>query len=222
MLSKLVVVALFLAVSNSAYTGPLAGGQPAAQFPAGLDPQSCPNYPICENPSVAANPVPISQYNSQYQPIQYSQPQYNQAPQYQPQARYTSPQVPQFNLAQPAPIQIPRRHYNLAAPFTPNQAYNAVPQQYNNQQAQPQYSPQIQEALNRGEYIGDGDYHGEGLAESGAQAQAPAAPAYNPAAYQQAYSAQIPQVPYHGAQQQAQLPAGLAPGACPNYPFCQQ
>lgn len=32
-----------------------------------------------------------------------------------------------------------------------------------------QYSPDIQQKLDRGEYIGDGDYHGEGLDD----AQAP-------------------------------------------------
>lgn len=259
MFSKLVVVALFLAVANSAYTGPLAGGQSAAQFPAGIDPQACPNYPICENPSVAVNQVAASAYASPYQTPQYSQaqyaqpqytqPQYSQQqyaqPQYaQPQlvqSRYTSSPVQQYNPQQPA-VQLQQRQYNLAQPqFAPNQAYKS---------AQPQYPSHLQAALDRGEYIGDGDYHGEGLAESGAQAQGPVAQAYNPASYQQAYSAQqqyqaaaqIPQqqyqvaaqIPqqqyqaaaqpaaYHGGQQPAQLPAGLAPGACPNYPFCQQ
>ncbi|KAL3286389.1 hypothetical protein HHI36_000898 [Cryptolaemus montrouzieri] len=245
MLSKLVMVALFLAVANSAYTGPFAGNQPASQFPAGVDPQSCPNYPVCENPSVAVNQVPVSAYTSQYQPAQFSQPQYAQ-PQYsqqynpaaiqaaqyqlaqadQTQSRYTSSPTQQYNLAQQAPVQLQQRQYNLAQ-FTPNQAYNAVPQQqYAAQQSR--YPANVQAALDRGDYIGDGDYHGEGLTESGAQAQSQA---YNPAAYQQAYANQVPQqayqaasqqVAYQGVQQPAQLPAGLAPGACPNYPFCHQ
>lgn len=40
-------------VSHAAYHGPLAGGLPASLYPAGVNPQSCPNYPHCANPAVA-------------------------------------------------------------------------------------------------------------------------------------------------------------------------
>ncbi|KAJ8977805.1 hypothetical protein NQ317_000062 [Molorchus minor] len=148
------VIACYLAVSLAAYNGPLAGGLPAAQYPAGVDPKSCPNFPNCANPAVAVSQGP-EQYHatSQYQPQQYqSNPQY-QNQQYQP--------IPQYQPTPQYQPQQPQAHYKDAI-----SQYNPVlPQQYapsNNQQ----HTPEVQNALNRGEYIGDGDYHGEGLAEA--------------------------------------------------------
>lgn len=134
------VLACSLALAAAVYSGPLAGGAPAAQFPAGVSPQACPNYPNCANPAVAVNQAPVSQYNAI--------PQYNPAPQHY----------------QPAP-----QHYQPAPQFAPQQYQPApqyAPQQYNAAPARPQYTPEVQNALDRGEYIGDGDYHGEGLAEA--------------------------------------------------------
>lgn len=133
-----------MAFASSAYNGPLAGGQPAALYPAGVDPKACPNFPDCTNPAVAVNQVP----QSQFQPQSYqAQPQY-QSQQYQPQSQYQ----PQPQYTQPI------NQYNPVYP----QQYAAQPQQ----QQQQQYSPEVQNALDKGEYIGDGDYHGEGLAEA--------------------------------------------------------
>lgn len=145
-----------MAIAAPAYNGPLAGGLPAAQFPAGVNPQACPNYPNCENPAVAVSQGPVSQYNAiptEYKP-QFAPQQYNAAP------RYTQPQyAPQPQQYAPQPQQ-----------YAPQpQQYAPQPQQFAPQYApapQPQYNPQTQGALDRGEYIGDGDYHGEGLAEA--------------------------------------------------------
>lgn len=194
MFAKLFFVGCALALAKAAYNGPLAGGQPAAQYPAGIDPASCPNYPDCSSPFVAISGTP------QARQLQYNvQPQYNTAPQ-------------QYN----------------AAP----QQYNAVPQQYNQYAQQPavyqpqpqvpsqrQYAPEIQNALDRGEYIGDGDYHGEGLAEAGAPGYQQAAPvqarAYNPGPAQYAGAHHN-----HASRGATLLPAGVDASQCPNYPFC--
>lgn len=101
-----------------AWHGPLAGGVPAHQFPAGVSPQACPNYPNCNNPAVAAAPNAPGAYPGAYNQGAYNPGAYNGG-------------------------------YNAGA-YNPG-AYNGG----NN-------------ALDNGQYTGDGDYHGEGLAESGA------------------------------------------------------
>lgn len=54
----------------------------------------------------------------------------------------------------------------VAATPAPVSQYNPVyPQQYA-PASQSQYSSDVQQRLDRGEYIGDGDYRGEGLAEA--------------------------------------------------------
>ncbi|KAJ8955735.1 hypothetical protein NQ318_008607 [Aromia moschata] len=215
-----VVVACTLALASARYDGPLAGGQPASLYPAGVDPAACPNFPPLQQPRRGP---------PQYQPQQYSAP------------------VSQYN-----PVY--------------SQQYAPAPQQY---------SAEVQNALNRGEYIGDGDYHGEGLAEalapwirwlqvllplrpSAGQAlgikcknmmlsvsvaqrrlccgrvrrqwtgtgtecscQAYSAPSYNPAAQYSATTAYNSAPAQYAPQAQpAQVPAGVSPHACPNYPFC--
>ncbi|XP_030759526.1 uncharacterized protein LOC115884945 [Sitophilus oryzae] len=80
-----------------------------------------------------------------------------------------------------------------------------------------------QNALDRGEYTGDGDYHGEGLAEA-------LAPGYensggwnnwnNGGNQQYAQPAPNWNQGYQGGPKPAQIPAGVDPGSCPNYPFC--
>lgn len=117
-------------MASAVWNGPLAGGVPAHQFPAGVSPQACPNFPNCANPAVAAqpnSPAP-NQWNAAPQPWNGGQQSWNGG------------QQGQWNAG----------------------AYNPAPvPQYNNGQAG--LSP-----LDRGEYTGDGDYRGEGLAESGA------------------------------------------------------
>ncbi|XP_030759464.1 uncharacterized protein LOC115884890 [Sitophilus oryzae] len=204
MFVKLTVLSCVLGVAlcqyQQPYNGPLAGGQPAALYPAGVNPQSCPNYPDCTNPLVAISQNAAPQYQQPQQP-QYQQPQ---QPQYQ---QYQQPQ---------------------AAPVTPAPVsqYNPVYAQQYAPASRSQYAPDVQQRLDRGEYIGDGDYHGEGLAEAlapGFAANAPAAPQYAPAPqYQpQAYQAApaYPQAAPAGPQP-AQIPAGVNAQACPNYPFC--
>ncbi|KAJ8955733.1 hypothetical protein NQ318_008605 [Aromia moschata] len=197
MFVKLAVIALFVAVASAAYNGPLAGGQPAALYPAGVDPKACPNFPDCTNPAVAVNQVPQQYQAPQYQPG----PQQYQPQQYQPQ---------QYQPQQYQPQQPPAHYKDAISQFNP-----VLPQQYTPTANNQQYSPDVQNALNRGEYIGDGDYHGEGLAEALAPAQQrSAAPAYNPAPQYQAPAPQYNPAPA------AQIPAGVNAQACPNYPFC--
>ncbi|XP_076260133.1 uncharacterized protein LOC143196354 [Rhynchophorus ferrugineus] len=202
------------------YNGPLAGGKPAALYPAGVNPQSCPNYPDCANPLVA-----ISQNGPA--PPQYSQP----APQYTPAAPQYTQSAPKYS--QPAQYPQYQAPTSAPAPVTPSPVsqYNPVyPQQYA-PAARSSYAPEVQQRLDRGEYIGDGDYHGEGLAEAlapGYASQAPTAPKYAPApqAYQPAPAPQAyrpapayPQAAPAGPQP-AQIPAGVNANACPNYPYC--
>ncbi|VEN40574.1 unnamed protein product [Callosobruchus maculatus] len=185
MFVKLAILACSIAVSAAVYNGPLAGGLPAHQFPAGVSPQACPNFPNCANPAVAANPQQAAQWGAQ--------PQWNAQPQ-------------QWN-AQP-------------------QQWNAQPQQQWNQwnaQPVPQYGHNDQERLNRGEYIGDGDYHGEGLAE--ALAEGYTGNQWNNGGnnwnngnnwnHNQGIPPNAHQT--HGV---GQIPAGVNPQSCPNYPFC--
>ncbi|XP_060525901.1 calcium-binding protein P-like [Cylas formicarius] len=193
MFVKLAVFACALSATFAQqYRGPLAGGQPASLYPAGVDPQLCPNFPHCSNPLVAIGQSAPQQYAQnapqQYQQYQQPQQQYQSQPQYQPQP----------------------------------QQYQ--PQQYAPNQQQQQYSPEIQQRLDRGEYIGDGDYRGEGLAEALAPGYAQqAAPQYNAAPSYQAPQQQYNPAAYAAPQQHAtpaQIPAGVSPQACPNYPYC--
>ncbi|XP_066147131.1 AP2-associated protein kinase 1-like [Euwallacea fornicatus] len=201
MFVKLAVFVYFsgcaLAQHQQPYQGPLAGGQPASLYPAGVNPQSCPNYPDCTNPLVAisqdANPQ-YAQATSQYQP---SASQYEQPAHYQ-----------QYQASVPA------------AP-SPVSQYNPVYSQQYAPASRREYSSEVQQRLDRGEYIGDGDYRGEGLAEAlapGYAAQPQAAVQYNSPVYQrpQQYNA----VSTYQSAQPAQIPAGVNAQACPNYPFC--
>ncbi|CAG9854541.1 unnamed protein product [Phyllotreta striolata] len=224
-----------LTASLAAYNGPLAGGQPAALYPAGVDPKACPNFPVCSNPSVAVNQVPeqaraqyapAPQQPAQYQqPIQYQQPSQYQQPQYQ-QPQYQQPQYqqPQAQYQQPIQYEQPNR-YTQSPLFQPTGQAAGAP-------AGPgQYASEVQNALDRGEYIGDGDYHGEGLAE----ALAPGFEGRQNAGVVENLNVRPsnPAVQYNGAPtgqyrfsqsgshgQPAQVPAGVDPNACPNYPFC--
>ena len=78
-----------LAQQQQPYRGPLAGGQPASLYPAGVDPQACPNFPHCSSPLVAISQGGI--------PPQYAQ-QAQQAQQYNQQPQQFAPQpAPQYN-----------------------------------------------------------------------------------------------------------------------------
>ena len=143
-----------MAVALAAWNGPQAGGLPAHQFPAGINPQSCPNYPNCDNPLVAISA------SSPSAPAGYAapQPQWNSAPaqahnNYQPNALWNAPQAQQQYQPQP--------QWN-SAPAQPQWNQHQQQQQQDNGQWNAQ-NPQV-----NGEYTGDGDYRGEGLQESGA------------------------------------------------------
>ena len=104
---------------------------------------------------------------------------------------------------------------NAPAPYAAPAPYNA-PAHYGQYNPAPAYQGGYdQNALNSGVYTGDGDYHGEGLAESGAFGDVSqgynSAPAYNPAPAPAHYAG------HPGA---ATVPAGVNPHSCPNYPFC--
>ncbi|KAG5890650.1 hypothetical protein JTB14_034938 [Gonioctena quinquepunctata] len=183
MFVKLAVIACSLAAANAVWNGPLAGGQPAALYPAGVSPQACPNFPNCANPAVAANP-------QQAAPQQWGAPQQQQ---WNPQPQNQWNQGQQWN---PAP----------------------VPQQWGND---------ANTRLNRGEYIGDGDYHGEGLAEALAPGYENSWNQGNNNNWNQGNQGnnwnQGPQgVPANiqGTHGVGQIPAGVDAHACPNYPFC--
>ncbi|XP_019868269.1 DNA-directed RNA polymerase II subunit RPB1-like isoform X2 [Aethina tumida] len=196
-----------------------ASGQLAPQYPAGIDPASCPNYPNCENPLVALSQAPKP---AQYSPVA---PQFTPVSQYSAVPRYTSPQYAA------APVQYASSPYQQSfAPAPAPQQYSAaLGPQYQGSPSK-QYTPEVQNALDRGEYIGDGDYHGEGLSEAGtatnpvlvgptySQSQTYASPGSSYASPGlSAYAGQIAPVASPGP---AQIPAGLDPAACPNYPFC--
>ncbi|KAK9873966.1 hypothetical protein WA026_002317 [Henosepilachna vigintioctopunctata] len=234
MISKLMMLACTLALSTGAYNGPLAGGQPAAQYPAGIDPKSCPNFPSCSSPLVALSQAtslpgvqhdPSQLYRHYQQPSQQIPQQYSQVPQQYNQVPQQYNQIPQqYNP-------VPQQQYNSIPQPRPQPHQQFAPQQpqYAAQPSQPKYSPEIQNALNRGEYIGDGDYHGEGLAESlaagpinnNARAYQPAPVQYQQPAQYQAQPQYQPQ--YRESIQRSgahQFPAGVDGSACPNYPFC--
>lgn len=94
--------------------------QPAAQFPAGVDPAKCPNFPICDNAALH-NQQPQGQWNQWNAPQPQQnwnapQPQWN-AP--QPQQNWNAPQ-PQWNAPQPqwnAPQ--PQQNWNAPAVYGP-------------------------------------------------------------------------------------------------------
>lgn len=76
-----VVLACSVAVSQAVWNGPLAGGQPAHLYPAGVSPQACPNFPNCNNPAVAANPQQPAAHQWGAQPQWNAQPnQWNAQP----------------------------------------------------------------------------------------------------------------------------------------------
>ncbi|KAF7278556.1 uncharacterized protein LOC143196703 [Rhynchophorus ferrugineus] len=106
----------------------------------------------------------------------------------------------------------------------PQPAWTQGPQnQWNNNnynpQPVPQWSPNNQNALDRGEYTGDGDYHGEGLAEA-------LAPGYeNSGGWRNWNNNNQPAQSWNpgppaGVRPAGGIPAGVDPGSCPNYPFC--
>ncbi|KAF5304685.1 hypothetical protein FQA39_LY09462 [Lamprigera yunnana] len=104
---------------------------------------------------------------------------------------------------------------NAPAPYA---AAAPVPAHYGQYNAAPAYQGGYdQNVLNKGGYTGDGDYHGEGLAEAGAFGDVSqgynSAPAYNPVPVQHA-------APYNAQPAPAAIPAGVSPHSCPNYPFC--
>lgn len=122
-----VVVACFVAGATAGWHGPLAGGAPAHQYPAGVSPQACPNFPHCDNPAVAANPnAPAPIYNA----------------------------IPAYNA------------YHGAAAYQAGPAYYGGYAGEHSADFTGVYAPKS--AAESGQYTGDGDYRGEGLAESGA------------------------------------------------------
>lgn len=149
------------------------------EYPAGVDPNSCPNYPFCSN-NGAVYAEKASLPSQAYQPQSYQAPQYNaplfkpqsyQPQSYQPQqyqSQYQSDHYqPQYQRVQYQPQQYQAKSFFPQSQqyVAPNQ-YNFVQERSYNPAQNGQYSTDIQKALDRGEYIGDGDYHGEGLAEA--------------------------------------------------------
>jgi len=91
--------------------------QPAAQYPAGVNPQDCPNFPICDNARLH-NPQP--QWGAPQPQWQQPQPQWNA----QPQQQWQQPQQ-QWN-PQPQPQWQPQPSWNAApAPSAGGDKYPA-------------------------------------------------------------------------------------------------
>lgn len=166
-----ILSASLLSLTSAAYKGPLAGGQPASLYPAGLDPSSCPNFPLCTNPSVSALPgyqlkQPTAAYQStqNFQPQQPYQHRHTAAPVTPPQ-KYSQPEYKYVPNSVQAPQFAPSQQYALPAQHAAPQQY-APPQYHAPSSRDQQYTPEQKRALDKGEYIGDGDYHGEGLVEA--------------------------------------------------------
>ena len=84
--------------------------QVAAKYPAGVDPNKCPNFPICDNAALH-NQAPANHWNAQPYQAPAPQPQWNQWNQ-QPAQQW-----------QPAPQQWNAQPYQQPAP----QQWNAAP-----------------------------------------------------------------------------------------------
>ncbi|KAJ8974198.1 hypothetical protein NQ317_011343 [Molorchus minor] len=101
--TPIAILACAVAAAAAVWNGPLAGGQPAALYPAGVSPQACPNFPHCSNPALAANPnqaVPQAAHQWNAQP----QPQWNA----QPQPQWNGQPQPQWNQGQYNPQSVPQ------------------------------------------------------------------------------------------------------------------
>lgn len=122
------------------WTGPIAGGEPADRYPAGISPQACPNFPNCANPSLAAQPyTPVAQtkwtnvksqqqWNSQ--PQYQAQPQYQSQPQHQPQPQWNSQSKQQWNSQPQWNNQQQQQQPQWNSHHQPQSQWNA-PTQYN-------------------------------------------------------------------------------------------
>ncbi|KAF7278553.1 hypothetical protein GWI33_008256 [Rhynchophorus ferrugineus] len=87
-----------------------------------------------------------------------------------PQAYQQAPAAPQYQSAQ-------YQGYQPQARAPAEYQYNSAIPQQPKPTPKSKYTPEEQARLDRGEYIGDGDYHGEGLAEALAPGYSPEAPA---------------------------------------------
>lgn len=189
--------ACFLGISLAAWHGPLAGGSPADKYPAGVSPQACPNYPHCDNPAVAANPSGPSHgaWNGGWNGGHAG--------------GWNGGHAGGWNGGAGA------GGWNGAGAGGAGGWNGGDHGSWN------------QNALDNGEYTGDGDYRGEGLAESGAYGDI----SHNYNSDNGAWNGAGAGGGWNGAGaggwngaghagHAAQVPAGVDPHACPNYPFC--
>lgn len=88
-----------------------ASAQSAAKFPAGVDPNKCPNFPICDNAALH-NQAPSNHWDAQA--YQAPQQQWNQ---------WNQPAAPQWNAAPAAP------QWNAQPYQQPAPQWNAQPHQ---------------------------------------------------------------------------------------------
>ncbi|XP_022921218.1 uncharacterized protein [Onthophagus taurus] len=217
MFVKLAVFACSLAFAAAAWNGPLAGGVPAHQFPAGVSPESCPNFPNCNNPAVAV------QANAGAHAGGWNAGN-NGAWNGGNNGAWNGGNNGAWNGGHNGGW---NGGNNGAWNGGNNGAWNGGNNGGWNGGNEGGYTPN--NALDAGEYTGDGDYRGEGLQEAGAYGDVSqdqsqwnnndggwngghnnggwnggwnnAAPAYNQGAG-------------------AQVPAGVDGHSCPNYPFC--
>jgi Cuticle protein CPCFC len=93
------------------------GAPNGAQYPAGVDPAKCPNFPICDNAALHNQAPAAPQWQ---QPRQHWQPQPQQ---WQPAPQQWQAPAPQWNA--PAP------QWNAPAPVAPQWNHNQIPSEVN-------------------------------------------------------------------------------------------
>lgn len=175
--------------------------QQPAQFPAGVNPALCPNFPVCDNARLhdpkAATTLPIHDnplWNAHAVPgvpttlDAVPQPQWNTAPA-QPQPQWNAAPQPQWNSA-------PQPQWNAA----PQPQWNAAPAQH-----VWNFAPaHVQDQFSQWNY------------------QQPA-PVAAPVAHHQPQPQAYAPVETNEISDTAggdKFPAGVNPQACPNYPYC--
>lgn len=132
-----------MAAASAGWNGPLAGGVPAHQFPAGVSPQACPNYPNCNNPAVAAHPDAAAAYGGAWNGG-HNNGAWNNG------GGWNGGNNGAWNGGN-------------------NGAWNGGNDgQWNGGHNGGDGAYRPNNALDSGDYTGDGDYRGEGLSESGA------------------------------------------------------
>ncbi|XP_055917454.1 activating signal cointegrator 1 complex subunit 2 homolog [Eupeodes corollae] len=214
MFSKLAFVALISVVVAAPQQHHTAG-----QFPAGVDPSKCPNFPICDNAALHGQQPSSAPSWNQQQPSQsqWNQPQQHQQQQQQqwnpqPEPQWNQPKSQQWNQPQPQQWNQPQpQQWNQQPQQQPQQSWNSAPYQ----------APSNH--LQNGQDSSENDINGPGGDKYPAGVNPKSCPNYpycdvpydSPAA-----AAPAPQGNQGYNDRQSQYPAGVSPHSCPNFPYC--